>query len=99
MTAYPPNAVPGVCDVETFYGSMRVYEWGPEAGEKVLFVHGDATPSLVFSKIAQGLVDAGYRVMLFGKQHGWIEARGIFLHPNNEEESRERKPTNFVCRR
>lgn len=63
--AYPPNALPGARDVETFYGTMRVYEWGPPDGQKVLFVHGDATPSLVFSKIAQGLVDAGYRVMLF----------------------------------
>ncbi|KAI1455328.1 Alpha/Beta hydrolase protein [Annulohypoxylon moriforme] len=63
--AYPPNALPGARDVETFYGTMRVYEWGPAGGKKVLFVHGDATPSLVFSKIAQGLVDAGYRVMLF----------------------------------
>lgn len=65
--AYPPDALPGARDVETFYGSMRVYEWGPVDGDKVLFVHGDATPSLVFSKIAQGLVDAGYRVMLFGE--------------------------------
>ena len=60
IMAYPPNAVPVGRDVETFYGSMRVYEWGPEAGEKVLFVHGDATPSLVFSEVSQGLVDAGY---------------------------------------
>lgn len=65
--AYPPDALPGARDVETFYGSMRVYEWGPVDGPKVLFVHGDATPCLVFSKIAQGLVDAGYRVMLFGQ--------------------------------
>ena len=98
MIACPPNAVPGGRDVEAFYGSMRVYRWGPEAGEKVLFVHGDATPSLVFSKIAQGLVDAGYRVMLFGKQHGWIEARGIFLHPNNEEESRSTTLANRLHR-
>ncbi|KAI1158161.1 Alpha/Beta hydrolase protein [Nemania serpens] len=63
--AYPPNALPGARNVDTFYGVMRVYEWGPANGEKVLFVHGDATPCLVFSRIAQGLVDAGYRVMLF----------------------------------
>ncbi|KAI1390835.1 Alpha/Beta hydrolase protein [Hypoxylon trugodes] len=63
--AYPTCALPGARDVETFYGSMRVYEWGPLDGEKVLFVHGDATPCLVFSKIAQGLVDSGHRVMLF----------------------------------
>ncbi|KAI1403911.1 Alpha/Beta hydrolase protein [Hypoxylon fuscum] len=65
MMAYPPSALPGARDVETFYGTMRVYEWGPADGEKVLFVHGDATPCLIFSNIAQGLVDAGYRVMLF----------------------------------
>ena len=64
--AYPPNALPGARNVETFYGTVRVYEWGPEHGQKVLFVHGDATPSLLFANIAQGLVDAGYRVMIFG---------------------------------
>jgi hypothetical protein len=53
--AYPPNALPGARNVETFYGNMRLYEWGPANGEKVLFVHGDATPSLVFSRIAKGL--------------------------------------------
>ncbi|KAI0467780.1 Alpha/Beta hydrolase protein [Xylaria cf. heliscus] len=63
--AYPPNALPGARDVNTPYGTMRVYEWGPASGERVVFVHGDATPCLVFSKIAQALVDAGYRVMLF----------------------------------
>ncbi|KAK2610396.1 hypothetical protein N8I77_003830 [Diaporthe amygdali] len=63
--AYPPDALPGARDIDTFYGAMRVYEWGPADGEKVLFVHGDATPCLIFSNIAQGLVDAGHRVMLF----------------------------------
>lgn len=81
--AYPPDAMPGARDVETFYGSMRVYEWGPAGGEKILFVHGDATPSLVFSKIAQGLVDAGYRVMLFGE----LCRRGYeHIHPDNDFE-------------
>ena len=65
--AYPPNALPGARNVNTFYGTMRVYEWGPRNGDKVLFVHGDATPCPVFANIAQGLVDAGHRVMLFGK--------------------------------
>lgn len=64
--AYPPNAMPGARDVLTPFGSMRVYEWGPEDGQKVVFVHGDATPSPLFSKIAQGLVDKGHRVLLFG---------------------------------
>lgn len=74
-TAYPPNALPGARDLDTFYGSMRVYEWGPSDGDKVLFVHGDATPCFVFAKIAQGLADAGYRVMLFG------QSRVIPAHP------------------
>lgn len=80
--AYPPNALPGGRDVPTFYGSMRVYEWGPLDGEKVVFVHGDATPSLVFSKIAQILVDAGFRVMLFGRQ-----PRDFFTRLENMQQS------------
>ncbi len=82
MMAYPPSALPGARDVETFYGAIRVYEWGPADGEKVLFIHGDATPCLIFSKIAQGLVDAGYRVMLFGKQRS--RNRGD-ARPDNED--------------
>jgi len=70
--AYPPNALPGARNVQTFYGTMRVYEWGPEGGDRVLFIHGDTTPSPIFSKIAQGLVDTGHRVMLFGRQRNWI---------------------------
>lgn len=41
---YPPDVLPGARDVETPYGSIRVYEWGPEDGERVLFVHGISTP-------------------------------------------------------
>ncbi|KAL9088661.1 MAG: hypothetical protein Q9159_002997 [Coniocarpon cinnabarinum] len=44
---------------------MRVYEWGPSDGRKVLFVHGDATPCPLFAKIADGLVKRGCRVLLF----------------------------------
>lgn len=33
---YPPDALPGARDVDTPYGSIRVYEWGPEDGRKVL---------------------------------------------------------------
>ena len=47
---------------------MRVYERGPDDGRKVVFVHGDATPCPVFSKIAEGLVRKGCRVILFGKR-------------------------------
>ena len=66
-TAYPMSALPGARDVSTPFGKMRVYEWGPEKGRKVVFVHGDATPSPLFSRIAHGLVEKGCRVMLLGR--------------------------------
>jgi hypothetical protein len=47
------------------YGSIRVYEFGPENGEKVLLVHGISTPCISLTYIAHGLVDRGCRVMLF----------------------------------
>ena len=62
---YPPDALPGARDVDTPYGNIRVYEWGPEDGKKVLFVHGISTPSIAFARMAQLLVERGCRVMLF----------------------------------
>ena len=41
---YPPDTFPGARDVESPYGTLRVYEWGPEEGRKVLLVHGISTP-------------------------------------------------------
>ena len=64
---YPPDFFPGARDVETPYGRMRVYEWGPETGKKVVMVPGDTTPAPVFSVIAPGLVAKGFRVIVFGK--------------------------------
>ena len=65
--AYPPDLIPGARDVTTPYGSIRVYEWGPESGKKVLMVHGDATSSPIFYPIADALVKAGCRVILLGR--------------------------------
>ena len=64
---YPPSALPGARDVETPYGNIRVYEWGPEEGRKVLLVHGISTPSVALAKMARALVKRGHRVMLFGR--------------------------------
>ena len=47
------------------YGIMRVYEWGPEDGEKILFIHGISTSCMTVSKLAQAMVDRGHRVMIF----------------------------------
>ncbi|PHH69007.1 hypothetical protein CDD82_129 [Ophiocordyceps australis] len=62
---YPTDAFPGGRDVETPYGSMRVYEFGPQDGPKVLFVHGISTPCMTLSLLAQACVARGCRVMLF----------------------------------
>ncbi|KIW20806.1 hypothetical protein PV08_01384 [Exophiala spinifera] len=62
---YPPDALPGARDVDTPYGSIRVYEFGPEDGRKVLLVHGISTPALALGAVANALVDNGCRVMLF----------------------------------
>lgn len=63
---YPPDLFPGGRDVETVYGTIRVFEWGPEEGEKVLLVHGIGTPCIAMGDMAWELVRKGYRVMLFG---------------------------------
>ncbi|KAJ3485823.1 hypothetical protein NLG97_g6740 [Lecanicillium saksenae] len=62
---YQPDQFPGARDVETPYGSIRVYEFGPEDGQKVIFVHGITTTCITMSYIAHDLVKRGCRVMLF----------------------------------
>jgi pimeloyl-ACP methyl ester carboxylesterase len=59
------NALPGARDVDTPYGSIRVYEFGPEDGPRVLFIHGISTSSMTLEPIAKALVSRGCRVMLF----------------------------------
>lgn len=63
---YPPGLLPGARDVTTPYGVMRVYEWGPKDGDKVLFIHGDTTPTPMLGPIAHNLSNRGCRVMMFG---------------------------------
>ncbi|EFX02792.1 alpha beta hydrolase family [Grosmannia clavigera kw1407] len=63
---YTPDAFPGARDVNTPYGSIRVYEFGPKTGRKVLLVHGISTTCQTLGPIAHGLVrHAGCRVLLF----------------------------------
>ncbi|KAK3393203.1 Alpha/Beta hydrolase protein [Podospora didyma] len=63
--SYPPNVLPGGRDVETPYGCIKVFEWGPEEGEKVLLMHGISTPCLSLANLAEELVNEGYRVIIF----------------------------------
>ena len=46
------------------YGTIRVYEWGPEKGRKVMLVHGISTPCVSLGGVANTLVEKGCRVML-----------------------------------
>lgn len=62
---YPPNCLPGGRDVQTPYGSIHVYEFGPETGRKVLLVHGITTPCIALGGVALGLAEKECRVMLF----------------------------------
>ena len=67
---YPPHVFPGGRDVDTPYGTIRVFEWGREDGEKVLLIHGIGTPSIALGDMAKHFVSHGCRVMLFGKYPG-----------------------------
>lgn len=64
---YPLDALPGGRDVDSQFGSIRVYEWGPEDGDKILLIHGISTPSIALADLAHKLVHKGCRVMLFGR--------------------------------
>lgn len=65
---YPPEgALPGARDVPTPYGSVRVYEWGPEDGERMLLIAGISTPTVSLGDLAWEMSERGYRVMLFGE--------------------------------
>jgi hypothetical protein len=63
---YPPDYYTGARDVQTPYGKMRVYEWGPEEGRKVMLVHGDATCAPLWKRVAEELVARGCRVCVIG---------------------------------
>ncbi|KYK58430.1 alpha/beta hydrolase [Drechmeria coniospora] len=64
---YAPDVFPGGREVESEYGTIKVFEWGPEAGEKVLLMHGIGTPCIALGDMAKEFVRRGCRVMLFGE--------------------------------
>ena len=47
------------------YGNIRVYEFGPEDGRKILFIHGISTTCMTLQDVARPLAEKGCRVMLF----------------------------------
>lgn len=62
---YAPDAFPGARDVATPYGSVRAYEFGPAAGDKVLLLHGISTSCQTLAHVARRLAASGRRVLLF----------------------------------
>lgn len=65
--SFPPDVVPGARDMSTPYGSIRVHEWGPEDGRRMLLVHGISTPGIALYSVADELVKNGCRVMFHGR--------------------------------
>ncbi|EPE29178.1 alpha/beta-Hydrolase [Glarea lozoyensis ATCC 20868] len=80
---YPPNLFPGARDVDSPYGTTRIYEWGPEDGRKVLLIHGISTPCLSLGNIAHALVQKGCRVILLD-----LFGRGYSDSPDLPHDSR-----------
>lgn len=80
---YPTDFYDGSRDIETPYGSTRIYEIGPEDGERILLVHGITTPSPVFAGVIPRLVEAGYRVCAYD-----LFGRGYSDSPNLSHDER-----------
>lgn len=62
---YPADILPNGNDLNTPYGSIRYYEFGPKDGKKLLLVHGISTPCPAWSLIVPHLIRAGYRILCF----------------------------------
>ncbi|KAK6347339.1 hypothetical protein TWF696_007408 [Orbilia brochopaga] len=63
--AYHPGSLPGGRWLQTPTGRIRVYEFGPENGKRVLFVHGISTPSIVARDMLTNLARRGCRIIAF----------------------------------
>ncbi|KND88300.1 hypothetical protein TOPH_07105 [Tolypocladium ophioglossoides CBS 100239] len=75
---YPMDVFPGGRQFKTVYGTIQVFEWGPEDGEKVLMMHGLSTPCIALGDMAKEFVNKGYRVMIFD-----LFGRGYSDAPND----------------
>lgn len=75
LLPYPPDALPGGRDVPTPYGTVRVFEFGPRGGHRVLLLAGISTPCVSLSALAEALAARGHRVLLFDYfGRGWSDA-------------------------
>lgn len=80
---YPSNFYPGGRTIPSPYGDIRLYEFGPKDGRKVLFIHGITTPCPVFKGILSKMTDAGFRVCTFD-----LWGRGYTDSPDSNHDAR-----------
>ncbi|KAJ2905720.1 hypothetical protein MKZ38_004587 [Zalerion maritima] len=78
---YPPNCLPGGRDIETPYGTVHVFEWGPETGERVMLVHGISTPCISLADLGWEFARKGFRVIVFD-----LYSRGYSSGPDPEQQ-------------
>lgn len=70
-------------DIVQLSKGATYYEWlGPVRGPVAVLIHGLSTPSAVWKDVAQGLVDSGYRVLVYD-----LYGRGLSDAPEGEQDS------------
>jgi pimeloyl-ACP methyl ester carboxylesterase len=62
---YPDDYYPGGSYVSLPFGNVRYWLFGPEAGKKIILIHGLSIPSLIWKDVAPALASRGYRVLLY----------------------------------
>ncbi|KAH9002272.1 Alpha/Beta hydrolase protein [Lactarius hatsudake] len=62
---YPEEYYPGGAYVSLPFGNVRYWLFGPEAGKKIVLIHGLSIPSLIWKDVAPALASRGYRVLLY----------------------------------
>ncbi|KAI0303924.1 alpha/beta-hydrolase [Russula brevipes] len=62
---YPEDYYAGGAYVSLPFGNVRYWLLGPEAGEKIILIHGLSIPSLIWKDVAPTLASRGYRVLLY----------------------------------
>ncbi|KAH9965783.1 alpha/beta-hydrolase [Russula dissimulans] len=62
---YPEDYYPGGAYVSLPFGDVRYWLLGPEAGKKIVLIHGLSIPSLIWKDVAPTLASRGYRVLLY----------------------------------
>ncbi|KAG6809859.1 hypothetical protein H0H92_014387 [Tricholoma furcatifolium] len=62
---YPETFFSGGAYVSLPYGRVRYWVLGPEAGQKVVLIHGLSIPSIIWRDVAPELASRGYRVLVY----------------------------------